>query len=140
MANYYATIRTNYFSVTDEEKFRRIIGSCSAEDDILIFDSEDGTGKVGFACMGSIYGIPPTEDEDDTESDLDAFYDALQAIIAEDDAIIITEVGYEKLRCLIGHCTVITWNEIQYIDVRNKAVELAGTLLNNKSFSTRMDY
>ncbi len=141
MANYNATIRTNYFSVTDSEKFQEIVSSCSAEDNIEIFFTEDGSGKVGFGSYGCISGIPVGEDEnDDNEVSLDAFYDALQGILVEGDAIIITEVGYEKLRYLIGSCTVITRNEIQYIDVRSKAVELAGALLNNKSFSTRMDY
>ena len=31
MSNYCATIRTNYFSVTDEDEFRRIVDFCIAE-------------------------------------------------------------------------------------------------------------
>lgn len=140
MANYYATIRSNYFGVTDEAKFRKIIASCSGEDTVHVFESEDGSGKFGFGCNGSITGILPDEDEDDTEEYLDVFYDALQSVLAEGDAIIITEVSFEKLRYLIGCCTVITRDDIQFVDVRNKAIELARSMLGNDTFSTEMDY
>jgi len=140
MANYYATIRTNYFGVTDEDKFREIIDSCSAEDTIHVFESKDDSGKFGFGCIGSIYGIPPGENEDDDESDMDTFYDALQNILLEGDAIIITEIGYEKLRYLISNCIVITKNDIQFVDLRNKAIELAREMLNDAAFTTEMDY
>ena len=141
MANYNATIRTNYFGVTDESKFREIIDSCSAEDEIHIFESNDGSRKFGFGCFGSIYGIPATEDEDDdSENDLDAFYDSLQAVLVKGDAIIITENGYEKLRFLIACCTVITQNDIQGIDLRNKAIDLARDMLKNPDYITEMDY
>jgi hypothetical protein len=140
MANYYAIIRTNYFGVTDEAKFREIVDSCRAEDTIHIFGADDGSGKIGFGCSGSIYGIPASEDEDDMEDDLDAFYDALQSVLAEGDAIIITEIGYEKLRYLIGYCSIITKDDIQSIDVRSKAIELARVMLNNPEFTTEMDY
>ena len=138
MANYYATIRTNYFSVTDEAKFRDIIDTCSAEDELHVFESNDGSGKVGFGCYGSVYGIPVGEDDD--ESDLDALYDALQSVLVEGDAIIITEIGFEKLRFLIACCTIITKNDIQGIDLRNKAIDLARDMLQNPDFTTEMDY
>lgn len=142
MANYYATIRTNYFTVKDENKFREAINSCSAEDELHIFEVKrpDGNKLFGFGCYGSIYGIPPREDEDDDENHLGAFYDALQEVLPEDDAIIITEVGNEKLRYLIGCCTIITHNEIQFVDVWDKAIDLARTMLKNDAFQTQMDY
>lgn len=142
MANYYATIRTNYFSVKDEVKFREIVDSCSAEDTVHLFEVEQPNGSklFGFGCYGSIYGIPPGEDEDDDDNNLDAFYDALQEVLPEDEAIIITEIGNEKLRYLIGCCTVITHNGIQFIDVRDKAVGLARTMLQNDAYQTKMDY
>lgn len=142
MANYYATIRTNYFSVKDEAKFREAVNSCNAEEELHIFEETrpDGSKIFGFGCYGSIYGIPPGEDEDDDENDLDAFYDALQELLPENDAIIITEIGHEKMRYLIGCCTIITRNEIQFVDVRNRAVDLARAMLKNDAFQTQMDY
>ena len=143
MANYYATIRTNYFAVTDEVKFRKIIDSCSAEDTIHILENiaPDGTKTFGFGCYGYISGIHADADEEDMdETDLDAFYFALQSVLAEGDAIIIMEVGNEKLRYLIGVCTVITRSDIQGVDVSNKALDLVRTMLANPDFTTEMYY
>ena len=140
MANYYAFIRSNYFSVTDETRFREIIASCLGSDEaIRIFESSDGSGKFGFGCYGSISGVPDDEDDPD-DYDVDAFYEALQEVLVEGDAIIITEIGYEKLRYLIGVCTIITKREIQFVNLSDRAVALACEMLGNADFQTQMDY
>lgn len=54
MANYNAAIRTNYFSVTHEKKFRNISDSCCGEDTIHVLEAVDGSAKLGFECNGSI--------------------------------------------------------------------------------------
>jgi hypothetical protein len=140
MANYYSTTRTNYFSVTDEAKFRDIINSCSAEDEIHIFDqtAPDGKKLYGFGCYGSIIGIVHDSD-DDIETAGDSFHTELQSVLADGDAIIITEVGHEKLRYLVGCCTVVTKNEIQGVDVLGKAVELARSMLAKPDYLTKME-
>lgn len=153
MSNYIASIRTNYFSVTDPEKFKAIIASCRAEYDITIIDDKqaDGSIKFGFYCYGSIQGLPDkegssldeiigAEDDYDCESSIDLFFDALQDILPDGEAIIITEVGYEKMRYLVGYCTVITRNDVQGVDVQDKALELARNILQNNDFTTKMDY
>jgi hypothetical protein len=152
MANYYGKTRTNYFSVADEEKFRQIIASCRAsESDIEIMDEkqEDGSINYGFCCDGSIQGLPEknndneiTENylEDDCDYDYDAFCRALQVIIPDNDAILITEVGSEKMCYLTGHCTVITRNDIKLVDLDNEALKVARTMLANPNFTTQNDY
>lgn len=142
MANYCATIRTNYFSVKDEVRFRELMQSVSAEDEVHIFEQpqSDGSKKLGFGCYGSIYGIPAGPDEDDSENDMDCFLDALQKLVCEDDVIIMTEVGNEKLRYVIGCSTVITSKEILGVGIPDKALHLAQELLGNKDFQTQMDY
>jgi len=139
MANYYAFIRTNYFSVTDESKFLEIIDSCLSEDKLKVFTSGDKPKLFGFGCYGSIYGIPINGD-DLEEVDIDAFYEALQNILADDDVIIITEIGYEKLRYLLAHCTIITKMEIRFVDLRDQAMNMACEMLDNPDFTTKMDY
>jgi len=104
MADYYGKTRTNYFSVTDEEKFKQIMGSCRGADDIEIIDNQqqDGSLKYGFYCEGSIYGLPERDEDagntdeeyDDVDYNYDAFCEALQQILPDDDAVLITEVGY----------------------------------------------
>lgn len=142
MANYYATIRTNYFSVKDETAFRELIEAISAEDEVHLFEKpqSDGSIKFGFGCYGNIYGLPAENEEDACEDDMDCFYDALQQMVCDDDAIIITEIGSEKLRYLVGTSTVITHSEINYMDLCHSSLELAEKMLGNSSFQTQMDY
>lgn len=142
MANYCATIRTNYFSIKNENAFRELMQSVSAEDEVHIFEQpqSDGSKKFGFGCYGNIYGITAGSDEDDSEDDMDCFLDALQNLVCEDDAIIMTEVGNEKLRYVIGCCTVITSKEIRGVNIPDKALHLAQESLGNKHYRTQMDY
>lgn len=108
MATYNGFTRTNYFSVTDEDMLRDIV-------DRIVWDNDDGFfedrgGKFAFGSYGSICSLRKAESENDSDSDedyddefeADAVYEALQAIVAPDDAIIITEIGYEKLRYLVA--------------------------------------
>ena len=158
MADYYSKTRTNYFSVTDEEKFRQIINKCSASDDIVVFDDvqSDGSVKFGFLCHGNIQGLPEITDEDgsvsteipddeeydddDFEYSHDAFCEALQRILPEGEAIIITEVGYEAMRYLAGSCSVITNSDYRYVDLSDEAIKLTRNMLNNQGFTTKMYY
>jgi len=152
MANYYGKTRTNYFSVTDKEKFRQIIALCGASDDnIKIIEKvqDDGSIKYGFYCESSIDGLPIAADADNTDKDYeddnvdydyDAFCEALQKILPDDDAIIITEVGSEKMRYLIGICTVITNKDFKCIDINREAVKLAAAMLENPEFTTQIEY
>ena len=41
MANYNAKFLTNYFSVTNAIKFKNIIGSCHADDEIEIYEKNN---------------------------------------------------------------------------------------------------
>lgn len=158
MANYCCKIRTNYFSVTDEAKFREIMAACKgAEDTVHTFDNnkEGGGKKFGFYCCGSINGLPyklvddepvVTFVEDEAEEDLDCdisgdlFYEALQNILPDGEAIIVTEIGSEKYCYLRGICLVITNNDIKYADLSREALELARKMLNNPDFTTENDY
>lgn len=151
MANYFGFTRTNYFSVTDEEKLRDIVNR-------IIWDSEDDgffeerDGMFAFGEYGSICGLRRAESEDscdaeedydedcDDEFEADAVYEALQSIVAPDDAIIITEIGYEKLRYLVGYAVVITSKAIETVELRTDAVNASRRLLNNPMFNPLMEY
>lgn len=142
MADYFGVTRSNYFAVKDEEAFRRAIESCrSAVEKIKIFEKRVNGQKVfGFGCYSQLIGIPSTEDEDDCETDMDAFYDALQQVIADGHAVIITEVGFEKLNYLVGDCTIITHKEIYFFNLRDTALAKARDLLGNAKYTPRMEY
>ena len=143
MANYKGFTRTNYFSVNDAEKFRQIIAdSYCSEGDIEVFEDDTCESiKFCFGCYGMISGIRTLPDgSDDDVSEYDAFVDALQSVLADGDAIIITEVGYEKLRYLIGHSYIITKSDVQFVSLRDKAIEEARNMLNNPEYDTKMEY
>ena len=141
MANYYATIRTNYFSVKDETAFRKLIEETQAgEGEVHLFEQKqkDGTIKFGFGCQSYLAGISNSDGDDILCTDM--LYERLQELVADDDAIIITEVGYEKLRYLVAFSIVITKDSIKSIDIVPMAVNLAKELLNNPAYKTQMDY
>ena len=143
MADYFAAIRTNYFSVKDEDAFRELIRSVIAEDGVHLFEEPqpDGSIKFGFGCYGTINGICVDPDDDGyCDDEIDCFFDALQKLVCEDDAIIIMEAGHEKLRYVAGLNTVITHTAIQSVSLSEASLEIARKLLGNPDYQTQMDY
>lgn len=132
MANYNCVIRTNYFHVKDENTFEEFLKKVSG-DDFHIFREGD---MFGFGCYGSIYGISESDEDDD----YDAFLEGLQKQIVDDEAIIISEVGYEKLRYVSGYATVITSQDISTINLEDKSIELAQEMVKNKEYYPQMSY
>lgn len=154
MANYNGITRTNYFSVKDAAAFEELIGKTAATEDTLtiIKETVNGAEKFGFYTEGTILGIPSDEvgedqgaeaDEawdDDGEYNMYAFEKKLQELVADDDAIIITEVGNEKMRYLHGGVTVITSKRVAYKTLQGAALDIARESLENPDWQTRNDY
>ena len=147
MANYHGFTRTNYFTVTDEDKFRQIMSNCVCDENpIEVFDCIETNGNkvFGFGCYGSILGLPDMTDDEEFEEDgdydysFDALCEALQEVIDKDDAVIITEVGYEKLRYLVGISTIITHAKIEMVSLHDSALNAAREMLNNPNYSTEL--
>lgn len=131
MASYVCAIRTNYFRVTEEEKFRNLIdeflsGSC----EVFTRTDVNSNKLVGF---GSDENINWPEDET-------GFFSGLQECLAEDDSIIVLEVGHEKLRYLIGAATIITRSSIETIDLTSLAISKAAEMLGNPDYTTCCEY
>jgi hypothetical protein len=146
MANYCCTIRTNYFHVKDEDKFRDLMGRVyGCEDSVELWEEKDSDGKTvfGFGVYGGISGLRNAqEDEDDDidESSYDEFIDGLQECVADNDAIIIMEAGNEKMRYVVGSASIITSKEFQYMDIADLATRKAAELLGNTDWSTKCSY
>ena len=51
MANYSATIRTNYFSVKDPTALRELIDSVEAEDTVSLFMTKLPDGSMQYRCV-----------------------------------------------------------------------------------------
>jgi len=145
MANYNAFTRSNYFKVTDVERMKELVASCACgEDELQLFERDDGDdGKTfGFGCYGSISGLEvPGEDPDENpEYEFDPFAAELQKILCDGDAIIITEIGYEKLRYLVGYSIIITKTEIRTVDIRTESLDAVKEMLGNPDFTTVTEY
>ena len=146
MANYCCTIRTNYFHVKDEEKFRALMDrTYGCEDSIELWKKHDANGNTvfGFGVYGGISGLRNSvadEDDDYDESSYDEFLDGLQECVADDDAIIILEAGNEKMRYIIGAATIITSSKFAYLDIADLAKQKASEFLCNPSWQTQCTY
>lgn len=146
MANYVCTVRTNYFHVKDAETFRAVMEKVQgSEDNIKLWEEKDPDGNpvFGFGCDGGIAGIPEVDEdgeEEITDNSYDNFLFELQNAVAENDAIIITEVGHEKQRYVVGTAVIITQQEIACISITDLALQKAREMLNNPLFKSRMDY
>lgn len=127
MANYYASTRTNYFRVKDEEEFRKFMAHVSGtEDRVELWEEKDKNSNTvfGFGTLGGIAGVTDyhndsdaDSDDEDCEDDFDAFLDGLQTFVADDDAIIILESGHEKLRyeLQVKHYMAVMNIDVAYI-------------------------
>lgn len=137
MANYECVSRTNYFHVKDAETFREFMDSVIA-DDLHLWEEKDNDNNTVFAfgCEGTIYGI---HDEND-DSSLDLFFTELQKHIADNDAVILTESGHEKLKYVTGYATIITHTGMQTLGIETFALAKAKEMLDNPDFETKTDY
>ena len=158
MSTYNCTIRTNYFKVNNEDAFLELMKHVQgAENKVKVLSMvEGGVKKFAFGCYGAIVGIdeefylqknhidPTNEDEFDeddfTENRYFIFIERLQALIAEDDAIIIYEAGNENLRCVVGSAEIITREKTEYLEIKDFARLRVAQLLGNPSWITRSDY
>ena len=141
MANYYCKIRTNYFSVTDEAKFKEIMSFLRGEDEVVYHEHDRKKGKFMFYCDGSLTGyIENKDDEDSYDNAWDEMVRKLQTILPEGEAIILTEIGNEKMRYFTAYSAIITTKDTGWVDLAHLAAEEAGKLLGNPDYNTQMDY
>lgn len=146
MANYCCVYRTNYFKVKDNEKFKEFMTHVYAED-LEVFHKKDENGNelYGFGGYGGISGYFNNENEYEDSDEAwdnayDNFIDGLAKQVAENDAILLFEVGNEKLRYVVGSVAVITSKGYEYRDITNVGVEIAKQMLNNPNYNTQCTY
>lgn len=138
MANYNSTYRTNYFKVTDEEEYQKLfekVKSC-AEDLADFSRTEDGETLHGFGGYGSIDYC----DENEEYLGIDSFFDELSKILPDNEAVIYTEVGNEKLNYLAAYSIVATNEDVKIVDLRECAKDKAKEMLNDKDYETQLEY
>lgn len=146
MSQYYGHTRTSYFHVIDEAALRAVIAEVRTTDDkeVYIWKKQDDEGKDTFAfgCNSDIRGICPTgyNPDGDNDPDYDRFIEKLQACLVEGDAVIITEVGHEKLNYLTATATIVGKHKWKFIDFHDVTVEMVDEVEPNWPEGTRLDY
>jgi len=141
MANYYGKCRTNYFAVTDAEKFADIMKHLSGESEVAFYEHDTDKGKYMFYCECNLTGYIANPDDDySCDEAMDKMTNELQKILPDGEAIILTEAGSEKMRYILCTSTIITNSEIKHINLANIALATAQEMLKNPNYTTEMDY
>ena len=105
MANWTGASRTNYFKVTDEDRYQELFKGLVCEDDSLedfSYHMKQGNILHGFGSYGTIDYLDPETDEYDFQK----FVSELTSILTDDSVFVFTCTGHEKLRYLTGICLV----------------------------------
>lgn len=136
MANYYAYVRINYFHVKDAAAFREFIASIGSTegDKVELIEGKDKEGNpiFGFGC----HGQPAFPEADSYEGILES----LSELVADDDAVIIMEIGHEKLNYLAGEARIITSKEAKCITIADQAIQTAREMLGEAKWETKTEY
>lgn len=137
MANYYATARSNYFAVKDEEAFKDWVMSVGLE----VYEQITPGGSTLFMIAPSDMddcGAWPSgrEDKDDEWVEIDLL-DELSVHLADEHVAVLMEVGNEKLRYVNGFAQAVN-NKGEYVQLSlNDIYEKAASL---GSFVTAAEY
>lgn len=146
MANYEATTRTNYFRVKDAEALKALIARTTSDiETVRLWSKEcdDDNIRYAFGCYGSISGIKEDDELLDDSYDEDAFerfVQGLQECVVDDDAIVITEVGNEKLCYATAVATIITSTSCETVDLTESAYSKASQMLCDPNWTTMCEY
>ncbi len=109
MADLLGMARTNYFRVTNEERYQELFKHLVANGEVEDFTKEqDGVIYHGFGAYASIdYQVK------EDELDFNYFLEELQKILPEDEAFVYQESGHEKLRYGDGCAIVLTSKDVR---------------------------
>lgn len=121
MGNYYATARSNYFKVKDDDEFKRFITGRWGNS-ISFWEKKDKKGEVSYAVYSDESGGWPSGVWNDEESDFDQadFFKEIAKHLRDGQVAIFMETGAEKMRYLIGYSLAINNKlEVKIIDIEN---------------------
>lgn len=133
MSDYLACSRTNYFKVTDKNKYDELFKSLVSSSEIEDFSKEiDGVLHCCFGCYGWIdYEDPETHD-----FIFDNFINELQKILPDGEIFIYMESGHEKLKYVTGVVIICTNKEVKTLSLQEWAIEQAKLLVGRDIFDT----
>ncbi len=104
MANYYPFARSNYFMVKDAGAFAGFCKKWNVE----LIRGGDGDTLFGFLCPEAEEGIPLSVYDEAKDEYVDGDFIAdLATHLADGWVAIVREIGYEKLRYLVGYTVAV---------------------------------
>ena len=123
MANYVGVCRSNYFEVVDEERYQELFAGLTSED-LHDFTKQRGNKTLhGFGSYGSI-GWHPQLTSEDEDSDFDFFLTEVGKILKPRNAVVVYEIGAEKLRYILGYVTIaFPGGKLKYMSLHQWAEE-----------------
>lgn len=109
MANWYGASRTNYFKVTDEERYQSLFNRLAGTDNEVEDFSTTRNGETyhAFGSYGDILVKSESYDNGEEFSEWSDFLRSVGEILAPDSVFVYTIVGNEKLRYLTGICDMV---------------------------------
>lgn len=126
MANYYASARTNYFEVKDDEQFEKVMGSYSG---VELSKKENKYTILSSDCNGAGWPSYQYDEESDEEIEID-LPAIVSAHLVEGEVAVFMECGAEKLRYLVGYAEAINSSgereSVSINDIYDVAMGLAG--------------
>ena len=137
MADYYATVRTNYFRVTDEKAYQELFDKLFAfEEEVIDLSRTDEDGIVEHAFGGySTIAFKPDGEKGDNYA-IGAFVEQAKELLADGQAICVFEIGYENLRYLVGESVVgVKGKPVFYTNIHDHAQKAARCLLGDPSWT-----
>ena len=140
MANSQGRMRTNYFRVTDVERFKEIIAKVQGHEgeEVITFNKTiDGETFYGFGCTAQLQGYYDDEAE---EYSYDAFLDDLQTVVTPGDAVVIMEISYEKLRYISASAIIVTSERTESMDFAQLVLKKAAEVVGNPDYRTKIEY
>ena len=143
MSNYKAYVKTNYFKVKDEKKFKKIINSIECQEvKVKYFEKEINFEKYyAFRANSEILGIcncfnNNSEYIHKCTYSYKNMIKLLQGVVSEDDAIILLEIGNEDTEIIDAYSTVITSNSVKNINLWELSIDKSKEMLKNERYTT----
>lgn len=146
MANSHTKFRTNYIKFTDKnalDAYKEAVENAVVNDDPLTIHTREYTDhyEIMFGAYSGLLGYPVDADNTDCdEYDYDVFIKTLQRLLPENEALIITTIGDEKLKYVYGNCDIITKNDWVIMNLCDIALDKARDMLKDPEWTTNNDY
>lgn len=135
MKNYKCVAKTNFFRVTDEEKYQELILRLSSIHDFMntmvaIEDLSKEKDGVLYHCFGT-YTPLKFLDEEDCELGFGVFVSELQQILPKDEVFSYMVLGHEEFNHVDGHVLIAMDEKVVTKTLSQIAKETARKMLYN---------